>query len=768
MHGFFILGGEMGKKVTRKNRKQKMSLESKVLIFFIVVILFTCSNFGLFGLIGRYISGIFFALMGSIFYAITLTPLILIAYALTKNADRKKFVKKVFMSLGIILPIMVLFEMIVNNGSTINESLSKNFFSPHLGGGLIGFLISKLFVTIFSRLGTIAILFILIMITALFITDLSLVKAFIEYLHEGAEKRERAKEKKRLEKLKEETQDTAKDVENIDLKYNEPENKNNELDKILEKLDSDIVKTIDVNKFEEDKKIKNLSTIQSGKESVKSEKSNDEKTVIEPITKTQQLFDNYKFPSTGLLTKGDKIKNDDNSGIRSSAIKLKQTLDSFGVNAEISDISKGPSVTRFEIVPDIGVKVSKIVGLADDIKLNLAAKDIRIEAPIPGKSAVGIEVPNSNTTMVRFRELVESQEFKVAKSKLSFCVGLSIEGKPVIADIQKMPHVLIAGATGSGKSVCINTLIMSILYKATPDEVKLIMIDPKVVELSIYNGIPHLLIPVVTDPRKAAGALSWAVSEMEKRYKQFAQKGVKDIFGYNEVIKETDEIKLPQIVIIIDELADLMMVASSEVEASICRLAQLARACGIHLVIATQRPSVNVITGLIKANIPSRIAFAVSSGVDSRTILDMNGAEKLLGRGDMLFHPAGLPKPERVQGAFIDEKEVSKVVKDISVNEINDSYTSDVQESIENSTSSSIAGDMKDRDEYFEEAARIIVEKQRASIGLLQRLLKIGFNRAARIMDQLFEAGIVGPDEGTKPRKVLVEEEQLENILKGE
>ncbi len=490
---------------------------------------------------------------------------------------------------------------------------------------------------------------------------------------------------------------------------------------------------------------------------------------------------NYVYPTPELLKSADKSKTGDSQAhLRETAAKLEQTLKVFGVNAKVNNISCGPAVTRFEITPELGVKVSKIVNLADDIKLNLAAADIRIEAPIPGKAAVGIEVPNSQSVAVSFRELVESEEFKAAKSKIAFAVGKDIAGKVKVADIAKMPHLLIAGATGSGKSVCINTIIMSILYKARPDEVKLIMIDPKVVELSVYNGIPHLMIPVVTDPKKAAGALNWAVSEMTDRYEKFANNGVREINGYNAMIDAMDgpetekPQKMPQIVIIVDELADLMMVASKDVEEAICRLAQLARAAGIHLIIATQRPSVNVITGLIKANMPSRIAFAVTSGVDSRTILDMNGAEKLLGKGDMLFDPQGVPKPLRVQGAFVSDKEVSDIVKFIIENNENAQYSNDVQEKMEslsNSTSnttvtiSDVENSDDGRDAYFVEAAAIITDKEKASIGMLQRYLKVGFNRAARIMDQLEEAGVVGPEEGTKPRKVLVKKEELDAIL---
>ena len=484
----------------------------------------------------------------------------------------------------------------------------------------------------------------------------------------------------------------------------------------------------------------------------------------------------YVFPPADLLTKAANKAGDSRQHLQETAMKLQQTLKNFGVNVTITNISCGPAVTRYELQPEMGVKVSKIVNLADDIKLNLAAADIRIEAPIPGKAAIGIEVPNKENVMVSFRELVESEEFKKHPSKISFGVGKDIGGKVTVADIAKMPHLLIAGATGSGKSVCINTIIMSILYKANPKEVKLIMIDPKVVELSVYNGIPHLMIPVVTDPKKAAGALHWAVDEMTDRYQKFANASVRDLKGYNAKIESLPTIegdpkpeKLPQIVIIVDELTDLMMVSPGEVEESICRLAQLARACGIHLIIATQRPSVNVITGLIKANMPSRIAFAVTSGVDSRTILDMNGAEKLLGKGDMLFSPQGIPKPVRVQGAFVSDEEVSAVVGFIKEQNGQVTYSAEMEEKLSNMESANTtvaidsgadAGD--GRDVYFADAARLLMEKEKGSIGMLQRYFKIGFNRAARIMDQLEEAGIVGPEEGTKPRRVLMSPEQFE------
>lgn len=488
----------------------------------------------------------------------------------------------------------------------------------------------------------------------------------------------------------------------------------------------------------------------------------------------------YRIPPLSLLQKGKAATGDSSRELKETAMRLQQTLNTFGVKVTITDISQGPSVTRYELQPEQGVKVSKIVGLADDIKLNLAATDIRIEAPIPGKAAIGIEVPNKENMTVALRDLLESKEFREFNSNIAFAVGKDIAGKTVVADIAKMPHMLIAGATGSGKSVCINTLIMSILYKAHPDDVKLIMVDPKVVELSVYNGIPHLLIPVVTDPKKASAALHWGVSEMEDRYRKFADYNVRDLKGYNKKIEtmpvpegEERPKKMPQIVIIVDELADLMMVCPGEVEESICRLAQLARAAGIHLIIATQRPSVDVITGLIKANMPSRVAFSVSSGVDSRTILDMNGAEKLLGKGDMLFYPQGYSKPARVQGAFVSDREVSDVVdylKNQTLGNVYNSYAEDIEEKIKNigssgGSSGSGSGGGNDRDEYFEEAARFIIDKDKASIGMLQRVLKIGFNRAARIMDQLCEYGVVGEEEGTKPRKVLMSMEQFEQLL---
>ncbi len=494
--------------------------------------------------------------------------------------------------------------------------------------------------------------------------------------------------------------------------------------------------------------------------------------------KKKSIPKKYVFPPIDLLEKGVKNKNTDSArALKETAVKLQETLRTFGVNVTVTDISQGPAVTRFELQPEAGVRVNKIVGLADDIKMNLAASDIRIEAPIPGKAAVGIEVPNKENQAVALRDLLESSEFKNFSSRLAFAVGKDIGGQTVVTDIGKMPHLLIAGATGSGKSVCINTIIMSLIYKAKPEEVQMIMIDPKIVELSIYNGIPHLMIPVVTDPKKAAAALNWAVGEMTNRYKKFADTGVRDLKGYNKLAQDSNDPDmqvLPQIVVIVDELADLMMVSANEVEDAICRLTQLARAAGIHLIIATQRPSVDVITGLIKANMPSRIAFAVSSGVDSRTILDINGAEKLLGKGDMLFYPQGYTKPARVQGAFVSDKEVQAVTDFLRNQKIETTSSEEIEAQINNLQNqvsgggSGAAGDPgSDRDEYFVQAGNIIIEKEKASIGMLQRVFKIGFNRAARIMDQLCDAGVVGDEEGTKPRKVLMTKAEFEAYCNG-
>ncbi|MCR5625156.1 MAG: DNA translocase FtsK [Lachnospiraceae bacterium] len=511
----------------------------------------------------------------------------------------------------------------------------------------------------------------------------------------------------------------------------------------------------------------------------KSAKKMDKNELDEAVSKFGESFedaeevDDYIYPTYDLLDPvpvlNDKINSD--AELMEMADKLQETLKSFGVNVTIEDVVSGPSVTRFELKPEVGVKVNKVKSLSDDIMLSLAVKSIRIEAPIPGKSAIGIEIPNAKKRPVTFRELIEGEEFKDSNAGLAFAVGKDIYGKIIVTDIEKMPHLLVAGATGSGKSVCINTLIMSLLYKYKPNELKLIMIDPKVVELSVYNGIPHLFCPVVTDAKEAAAALNWAVAEMMKRYNKFKELGVRNIKGYNKKVASVPNAEdagyghMCSLVLIVDEFADLMAVASKEVEQAVCRIAQLARAAGIHLILATQRPSVDVITGLIKANIPSRIALSTSSAIDSRTIIDMAGAEKLVGHGDMLFFPAGSSEPARLQGSFLTDEEIERVTNFLKDNNDAPVYDRSVTKVVQVTETNDASKEQDDRDEYFEQAARFVIESERASAGQLQRKFKIGFNRAGRILDQLCEAGIVGESEGTKPRAVLVTIPELNMML---
>lgn len=575
------------------------------------------------------------------------------------------------------------------------------------------------------------------------------------------EKKETKKEKRLREKL--EKEQAALDVEQLKINLNNeepPKGKLFNIDKEEKLFKKNKKEEKQAPEFIEDPLFK---TQEKAKE--------DETKQVLQLEHTITVEDeNYEFPPLTLLKEGDKKAGKGNSrALTETASKLQKTLYNFGVVAKVEHVSVGPAITRYELKPSEGVRVSKIANLADDIALNLAAKTIRIEAPIPGKQAVGIEVPNEESEVVHLRDILDTDTFKNHKSKLAFALGKDVSGEEIVTDIAKMPHVMIAGATGSGKSVCINTLIASIIYKAKPSDVKLIMVDPKIVELSVYNGIPHLMIPVVTDPKKAAGALAWAVQEMENRYTKFAAKGVRDLAGYNDAVEKEDTLgKLPHIVIIIDELADLMMVAKNDVEGAICRLAQKARAAGMHLVIATQRPSVDVITGLIKANIPSRIAFAVSSQIDSRTILDQVGAEKLLGKGDMLFFPTGAPKPVRVQGAFVSDKEVEKIVDFLKSNG-ETTYRDDITEYIEkaNCTDKEIDEGIMDDDEtdpLLNEAIQTVIETGQASTSFIQRRFKVGYARAGRIIDQMEERGIISGYQGSKPREVLMSKERWEKL----
>ncbi|WP_096516385.1 FtsK/SpoIIIE family DNA translocase [Clostridium perfringens] len=653
-------------------------------------------------------------------------------------------------------------------------------------GGVVGFLIVLPLYKLVGKIGLFVIFVTLYLISSMLIFDYNLVS--IRNFFGGF--KEKASKVKFVDKKYEKD-----DYINLKKKDGTPEG-NKEAKKEDTSEDNNKIKILDfmknssLNDIEDNKKEKDNIKINDFKQESKmprdlsldntiieqrgfnSEKAKEEESIDKEISnniasKGSSVGASYVAPNADLLNlnNNNELDKDDKKALLANAAKLEETLMSFGVEAKILQVTKGPSVTRFELQPKAGIKVSKIVNLADDIALGLAAKGVRIEAPIPGKSAIGIEVPNKEQTPVFFREIVESKEFLDNKFKVACALGKDITGKAVVTDLSKMPHVLIAGATGSGKSVCINTLIVSILYKYSPDEVKLLMVDPKVVELNVYNGIPHLLIPVVTDPKKAAAALNWAVNEMTRRYKLFADNGVRNIESYNALYNkgEVPE-KLPYIVIIVDELADLMMACPHDVEDYICRLAQMARAAGMHLVIATQRPSVDVITGVIKANIPSRISFAVSSQIDSRTILDSAGAEKLLGRGDMLFYPVGESKPQRVQGAFISEEEVEHVVSFIKESQKDAQYEEDILEHINSATIASEGNGDGDRDELLDEAIEIVVESGQASASYLQRRLRIGFNRAARIIEELEECGFISRRDGSKPRQVLLSKDELENM----
>ncbi|MBS7008489.1 DNA translocase FtsK [Anaerostipes sp.] len=771
---------------SRKKKKQKdfagFYQEIAVLLSFAVCLFLFLSNFGLCGKVGNTVSSALFGVLGGVHYAAPVVILIMILL-LISNQYNSISVKKSFFIVLLLCMTAAIWQM----GTDIHMSDISAFYRygsvKHAGGGVIGGVVSSFLYKELGLVGSYVVVFFLTVISVILITErslLSFVKRVIAFFapERPAEKKSRTSEKKQPKEKEDKPKTKIKAPKFPELKLGGREKKTQVLDDLtlmpeepLKEPAKEPEKTFDLDEMivqDDDIPIEEPEPKPRTRSFVNKDKTEPEPLQEISIHPAALEEGDYVFPPVTLLKKGKKAGGNSQAELKKTALKLEQTLRNFGVNVTITDISCGPSVTRFELQPEQGVKVSKIVGLSDDIKLNLAAPDIRIEAPIPGKAAVGIEVPNKTNQMVMFRDLIENNDFKRFSSNIAFAVGKNLAGKVIISDIAKMPHLLIAGATGSGKSVCINTLIMSILYKASPNDVKLIMIDPKVVELSTYQGIPHLLIPVVTDPKQASSALNWAVMEMGDRYKKFAEVNVRNLTGYNEKVKEMKEKgmegedfqPLPQIVIIVDELADLMMVAPGEVEDAIVRLSQLARAAGIHLIIATQRPSVNVITGLIKANVPSRIAFSVSSGVDSRTIIDMNGAEKLLGKGDMLFYPAGYQKPVRVQGAFISDEEVGRVVEFLKSQNIEDNYGNEIKEKIE--TASVKAAVSSDRDEYFEEAAKFIIDKDKASIASLQRIFKIGFNRAARLMDQLCEAGIVGEEEGTKPRKVLMSQEEFE------
>lgn len=755
-------------KKKKKENKINIDLTSMLLIVVGIVlsVIIYSTNLGIFGtFIKNYL---FEGIIGKVTIVIPIALIILGIYVIFRDFSRLKL--KAFQVIILFISIAGIVSLIDRNKIFIQEIEIKNFMEyiilfyksgvEGIGGGVLGGIIAIPLAFGFNNTVAYVILIAAIAIMTIIITGIT-ISSIIVGLKDGIVNiiERKKKEYNNAKTSKRKTSDKFKKIIEQTNIIEEAEQLSFELEE-----DDDTEETkkdMEEEKIDEQKEQtkKNIKDLFSKKNKLKEEDNIPEELNLEHNNTFE--YEEYEFPSINLLNMGKRLSKDyTNKELKQIAIKLQKTLASFGVDARVTNVTKGPTVTRYELQPNVGVKVSRILNLADDIALNLAAKSIRIEAPIPGKSAVGIEVPNKTTEIVFLREIIESDEFKNAESKTSFSLGRSIDGVPTIGDISKMPHTLIAGSTGSGKSVCINSIIMSLLYKANPSEVKLILVDPKVVELGVYNGIPHLLIPVVTDPKKAAGALNWAVQEMVNRYNLFATKGVRDIKSYNSMLKsEGEENVLPQIIIIIDELADLMMVAPNEVEDAICRLAQMARAAGMYLIIATQRPSVDVITGIIKANIPSRIAFTVSSQVDSRTILDMAGAEKLLGKGDMLFYPVGESKPIRVQGAFVTDKEIEAVVNYIKENN-GERYNKDVIEKLEKTYTSQISEDENDGDELLPNAIELAINMGQVSASMIQRKFKVGYARAGRIVDQMEERGIISGYDGSKPRQTLVSKEE--------
>ena len=802
----------MGRKRKRKSTSPAkgfagLSFEMVIMIMFLVGILLGVLIYTNAGQVGRFVSPLFGGLVGIIKYVI---PVGIIVIAISLIREERAFVTTKITQF-IIFILCVTTIMHINQFSKINMANNVTFEeivneaynigTMNQGGGAIGAIVATPLINLIGSLGTTILTIAIAVITFMYIIDLNPVQLLVAYVEGSADRREERLERreqereafyaKREERREERRNRRAaheeearpkrkKELEKADQveliqdeivinNFNEPEEENEKKGMFglfgKKKMGGDMLDDVEPEKPEN-----NPDELANIFKEEKEEKEEKTKAVLQLDHQTHTVDDeNYEMPPINLLSQASgKVAKGSKKALTDTAAKLQKTLHSFGVSAKVENVSVGPVITRYELKPAEGVRVSKIAKLADDIALNLAAETIRIEAPIPGKQAVGIEIPNKEKETVALRDIIDSEDFEGSKSKLSFALGKSVSGDTVVTDIAKMPHVLIAGSTGSGKSVCINTLITSILYKAKPSEVKLIMVDPKVVELSVYNGIPHLLIPVVTDPKKAAGALAWAVQEMVNRYSLFAQKNVRDIKGYNAALeKEGIDETMPQIVIIVDELADLMMVSPKDVEDAICRLAQMARAAGMHLVIATQRPSVDVITGIIKANIPSRIAFAVSSQVDSRTILDTMGAEKLLGKGDMLFYPSGASKATRVQGAFISDGDVEKIV-DFLKKDGETVYNEDILETIEKANTSDRELDENSEDDeadpFLAEAIEAVIEIGSASASLIQRRFKVGYARAGRIIDQMEARGIISGYQGSKPREVLMSKERWQEL----
>lgn len=776
----------MAKKKKSKNKKKQLKLNTdmKVILLILLGIILAILIYGNSGYVGNFLNEILGGMVGIFKYLVPIVPFISAIYMVSNN--KEDLLSKIIPTSIIMLcclATMTLYQ-ILNNALEYNiqfsEIIDRAFYLGkwNKGGGIIGILIAYPLVKLFEPIAALIIILGIAVIVAVFVFGLKPsehISNIVNKVENGRkvnrnDENQNANSHKKHSVIQEDLGDVAysKPETARERKQREKEERRREALKVDEQLT--------INMLEQEKKNKSSNSnnddyIENNLFKQEEEKKEDKKKEVLQLEHALVVEDeHYEYPPVEILSKGKKASRGSAKMLAETAAKLQKTLYSFGVSAKVENVSVGPTITRYELKPAEGTRVSKIANLADDIALNLAAETIRIEAPIPGKQAVGIEVPNKEKEAVHLREVIESSEFENNKSKLSVALGKDVAGKTIVADIGKMPHVLIAGSTGSGKSVCINSIITSIIYNAKPSEVKLVMVDPKVVELSVYNGIPHLLIPVVTDPKKAAGALAWAVQEMDDRYNKFAQKGVRDLKGYNKAIeKENENAKLPQIVIIIDELADLMMVAAKEVEEAICRLAQKARAAGMHLVIATQRPSVDVITGLIKANVPSRIAFAVSSQVDSRTILDSTGAEKLLGKGDMLFYPVGASKPLRVQGAFVSDDEVEKIVDFIKMNAGEVSYSEDIIESIEKSNKSDkelleSEACEDDSDPFLQDAIETVIETGQASTSFIQRRFKVGYARAGRIIDQMEERGIISGYQGSKPREVLMSKEKWEEL----
>ena len=757
----------MSKKSIQNNLKYEIAGVSLILTsIYIYISLFSKNS----GIVGEKISVLILGIFGLGAYIVPVLIIILgLAMVYRKNEMQIniKFYSFCIFLLATLITLFIANYTEVEGADASLLDAVKYYYALgtlNAGGGALGGFFGFAFVKLFGMVGTISIIAALYIISILMFTEISALR-ILEYIKQSfVNTYARIKNKDRetavtRELQKNTTSITHKDIEALET---DDEARIKNMDKKIKILD--FTKHFDKNfknkeESETNEKVKDIAEAREHKDkSAKENHGAKSDTISNIVPVNNKRYANYKLPGTNLLSLPIENKTgNEKKEVMNNVKILEDTLKNFGVSANIAQVSVGPTITRYELQLSPGVKVSKILSLADDISLSLASPGIRIEAPIPGKAAIGIEVPNKITSSVLLREVIESEAFKKQKSKISFSLGKDVAGANIVADLAKMPHLLIAGSTGSGKSICINSLIASILYKATPDEVKLLLIDPKVVELSIYKNIPHLLVPVVTDAKKAAGALNWAVMEMTERYKKFASNNVRDIYGYNNINKEGID-KLPQIVVIIDELADLMMVAPGEVEDSICRLAQMARAAGIHLVVATQRPSVDVITGLIKANIPSRISFAVSSHIDSRTILDMGGAEKLLGKGDALFYPVGASKPIRVQGAFVSEKEIERLVNFIK-DQVPVSFDNQIIKEIEKRVEFDEDSEV---DELLKDAIRIVVESGQASILMLQRRLKIGYSRAARLIDQMEERRIIGGFEGSKPRKVLISKEELD------